>query len=57
MVGLKKKLTLWWEKKTNFNPYGVWPEGACPVQAEGYTEDGKWYYFRARGSSKNGTNC
>ena len=50
MVGLKKKLTLWWEKKTNFNPYGVWPEGACPVQAEGYTEDGKWYYFRARGS-------
>lgn len=50
MVGLKKKLTLWWEKKTNFNPYGVWPEGACPVQAEGYTEDGNWYYFRARGS-------
>jgi len=50
MVGLKKKLTLWWEKKTNFNPYGVWPEGACPVQAEGDTEDGKWYYFRARGN-------
>ena len=50
MVGLKKKLTLWWEKKTNFNPYGVWPEGACPVQVEGYTEDGKWYYFRARGN-------
>ena len=50
MVGLKKKLTLWWEKKTNFNPYGVWPEGACPVQAEGYTKDGDWYYFRARGS-------
>lgn len=49
MVGLKKKLTLWWEKKTNFNPYGVWPEGACPVQAEGYTKDGNWYYFRARG--------
>jgi len=50
MVGLKKKLTLWWEKKTNFNPYGVWPEGACPVQAEGYTKDGDWYYFRARGN-------
>lgn len=50
MVGLKKKLTLWWEKKTNFNPYGVWPEGACPVQAEGYTKDGNWYYFRARGN-------
>lgn len=50
MVGLKKKLTLWWEKKTNFNPYGVWPTGACPVQAEGYTKDGNWYYFRARGS-------
>jgi len=48
MVGLKKKLTLWWEKKTKFNPYGVWPTGACPVQAEGYTKDGKWYYFRAR---------
>jgi hypothetical protein len=50
MVGLKKKLTLWWEKKTKFNPYGVWPTGACPVQAEGYTKDGKWYYFRSRGS-------
>ena len=50
MVGLKKKLTLWWEKKTKFNPYGVWPEGAAPVQAEGYTKDGKWYYFRSRGS-------
>jgi hypothetical protein len=48
MVGLKKKLTLWWEKKTKFNPYGVWPTGICPVQAEGYTKDNKWYYFRAR---------
>ena len=47
---IKKPIVLWWEKKTNFNPYGVWPEGACPVQAEGYTEDGKWYYFRARGN-------
>ncbi len=50
MVGLKKKLILWWGKKTKFNPYGVWPEGAAPVQAEGYTKDGKWYYFRSRGS-------
>jgi hypothetical protein len=49
MVGLKKKLRLWWEKVTNFNPYGIWPEGACPVQAEGYTKEGNWYYFRARG--------
>ena len=47
---VKKSITLWWEKKTRFNPYGVWPEGACPVQAEGYTKDGKWYYFRSRGS-------
>ena len=47
---VKKTITLWWEKKTRFNPYGVWPEGACPVQAEGYTKDGKWYYFRSRGS-------
>jgi len=47
---IKKPIVLWWERKTNFNPYGVWPEGACPVQAEGYTEDGKWYYFRARGN-------
>ena len=47
---VKKAITLWWEKKTRFNPYGVWPEGACPVQAEGYTKDGKWYYFRSRGS-------
>jgi len=45
----KKTITLWWEKKTRFNPYGVWPEGACPVQAEGFTKDGKWYYFRSRG--------
>lgn len=49
-MGLKKKLRLWWEKKTNLNPYGVCPEGACPVQAEGFTKEGKWYYFRARGS-------
>lgn len=47
---LTKSITLWWEKKIKFNPYGVWPEGACPVQAEGYTKDGKWYYFRARGA-------
>ncbi len=47
---VKKAITLWWERKTRFNPYGVWPEGACPVQAEGYTKDGKWYYFRSRGS-------
>ena len=47
---VKKSITLWWEKKTRFNPYGVWPEGACPVQAEGYTKDGKWYYFRSRGA-------
>ena len=57
MVGLKKKLTLWWEKKTNFNPYGVWPEGACPVQAEGYTKDGKWYYFRSRGAQARFVIC
>ena len=50
MVGLKKKLILWWEKITNFNPHGIWPSGHCPVQAEGYTKDGKWYYFRARGN-------
>ena len=31
---IKKPIVLWWERKTNFNPYGVWPEGACPVQAE-----------------------
>ena len=49
MVGLKKKLVLWWEKITNFNPHSVWPTGHCPVQTEGYTKDGKWYYFRARG--------
>ena len=57
MVGLKKKLTLWWEKKTNFNPYGVWPEGACPVQAEGYTKDGKWYYYRSRGAQARFVIC
>ena len=57
MVGLKKKLVLWWEKKTNFNPYGIWPKGACPVQAEGYTEDGKWYYFRARGNHASFVIC
>jgi len=50
MKHLKKQIILWWEKKTNFNPHGVWPTGACPVQAEGYTKDGKWYYFRARNS-------
>jgi hypothetical protein len=57
MVGLKKKLTLWWEKKTKFNPYGVWPTGACPVQAEGYTKDGKWYYFRSRGAQARFVIC
>jgi len=57
MVGLKKKLTLWWEKKTKFNPHGVWPEGFCPVQAEGYTKYGEWYYFRARGSHARFVIC
>lgn len=32
------------------NFYGVQFGGLCPVQAEGYTLDGKWYYFRARGT-------
>ena len=54
---IKKPIVLWWERKTNFNPYGVWPEGACPVQAEGYTEDGKWYYFRARGNHASIVIC
>jgi len=50
MVGLKKKLILWWEKITKFNPHGVWPKGSCPVQALGLTKNGKWYYFRTRGN-------
>jgi len=54
---VKKAITLWWEKKTRFNPYGVWPEGACPVQAEGYTKDGKWYYYRSRGTHARFVIC
>lgn len=54
---VKKAITLWWEKKTRFNPYGVWPEGACPVQAEGYTKDGKWYYYRSRGTHARMVIC
>jgi len=34
------------------NPYKLeMPQGYCPVQIEGTLKDGKWYYFRARGSS------
>ena len=54
---IKRPLILWWEKKTNFNPYGVWPSGACPVQAEGFTKDGKWYYFRSRGMTARIVIC
>lgn len=31
------------------NPFGVNPQGNCPVQAEGHLSGGEYYYFRSRG--------
>lgn len=40
-----------WQRINGFNPYNVKPGGMCPVQADGILKDGKWYYFRARGTT------
>jgi hypothetical protein len=48
---LKKKLSLWIERILRTNPYKINPSGLCPVQADGILKDGKYYYFRARGTS------
>jgi len=52
-----KKITSWWERVTGFNPYNVQPHGLCPVQADGFTKDGKWYYFRSRGTTASIVIC
>ena len=54
---LAGKLRSWWERVTGFNPYNVQPGGLCPVQADGLTKDGKWYYFRSRGTTASMTIC
>lgn len=33
------------------NPYRLQSGGNCPVQIEGFTKEGKWFYFRARGNN------
>jgi hypothetical protein len=38
-------------KLTNQNPYKLVPSGFCPVQIEGYTKEGQWFYFRSRGNT------
>jgi hypothetical protein len=47
---LNNKLRLWIEKALGINPYKIKPHGLCPVQADGILKDGKYYYFRARGT-------
>ena len=54
---LTKKLRSWWERVTGFNPYNVQPSGLCPVQADGFTKDGNWYYFRSRGTTASMVIC
>jgi hypothetical protein len=44
------KLRLWVERILRINPYEIKPSGMCPVQAEGILKDGKYYYFRSRGT-------
>lgn len=40
-----------WGWLVGTNPYKLKPNGFCPVQIEGYTKEGYWFYFRARGNS------
>jgi hypothetical protein len=35
-------------KLTNQNPYELIPSGFCPVQIEGHTNEGNYFYFRSR---------
>lgn len=47
----KNWIKLNWGKLVGTNPYKLKPGGFCPVQIEGFTKEGQWFYFRARGNS------
>ena len=38
------------DKISGKNPYLLRAGGNCPVQIEGFTKEGYWFYFRSRGN-------
>ena len=50
-IQFKNWIKINWGCLVGTNPYKLKPCGFCPVQIEGYTKEGYWFYFRSRGNS------
>lgn len=47
----KSRFKLWLSVVLGINPYALRPYGKCPVQMDGKLSDGKFFYFRSRGTN------